>query len=116
MERRARQPGLHHERLALHVLAQAIVQRRLLELARAALRDRVHRRVRPPALLRLQRDHDTYVELPGRIGVWNRYTVDLDPARASPRALIPIGVALVGAVRHDYRGAAGGEFGGILEN
>ncbi|HME80894.1 MAG TPA: hypothetical protein VKF82_02345 [Candidatus Eremiobacteraceae bacterium] len=65
---------------------------------------------------RLQRDRDTYVELPGRIGVWNRYTVDLDPARASPRALIPIGVALVGAVRHDYRGAAGGEFGGILEN
>ncbi len=60
------------------------------------------------------RGKDTYVELPGRIGRWNRYTVDLGPAWRHPSG--PVSVAIVGAVRRGHDGNAGGEFGGILEN
>jgi hypothetical protein len=60
------------------------------------------------------RGRDTYVELPGRIGRWNRYTVDLGPQWRRPSG--PVSIAIVGAVRRGQDGDAGGEFGGILEN
>ena len=61
-------------------------------------------------------DRDRYVQLPGRIGSWNRYTIDLSLQKGSAPGSNPIGVAIIDAVRRDHRGAAGGEFGGILEN
>jgi hypothetical protein len=57
---------------------------------------------------------DTYIELPGRAGRWNRYTVDLGPAWRHPPG--PVSVAIVGAVRRGSQGNARDEFGGILEN
>jgi hypothetical protein len=63
---------------------------------------------------RQMRGRDTFVALPGRIGRWNRYTVDLGSGWQHPSGLVD--VAIVGASRSGYQGTGGDEFGGILEN
>jgi uncharacterized membrane protein len=60
------------------------------------------------------RGRDTFVALPGSIGRWNRYTVDLGPAWQHPSGLVD--VAIVSASRRGYQGTGSDEFGGILEN
>jgi uncharacterized membrane protein len=59
------------------------------------------------------RGRDAYVELPGRLGQWNRYTVDLGAGWQHPSGLVD--VSIVGAARRGSHGNAGDEFGGILE-
>jgi uncharacterized membrane protein len=63
------------------------------------------------------RGRDAYYLLPGRVGAWNRYTVDLArlPAFAHARSSA-ITVIVADAVHRGYRGITGGEFGGIIEN
>jgi hypothetical protein len=62
------------------------------------------------------RDRDTYYLLPGHIGEWNRYTIDLAqlPLNAQARNS-ELTVSIVDAVHRGYRGLGGGEFGGITE-
>jgi uncharacterized membrane protein len=63
------------------------------------------------------RDREAYYLLPGRIGEWNRYTIDLArlPVYAEARDS-QITVTILDAVHRGYRGIGGGEFGGIIEN
>lgn len=62
------------------------------------------------------RDRDAYYLLPGRVGEWNRYTIDLArlPVYAQSRGR-QLTVSIVDAVHRDYRNVGGGEFGGIVE-
>jgi uncharacterized membrane protein len=71
---------------------------------------------RTRSIAHFTRDRDTFYLLPGRVGEWNRYTIDL--AQLPVNAQGPnrqVTVSIVDAVRRGYRGVGGGEFGGIVE-
>jgi len=65
---------------------------------------------------RLIHGKDEYYLMPGRIGVWNRYTIDLTRlGRFGPVRNGAVTISVVDVVRRGYQGPAGGEFGGIVE-
>jgi uncharacterized membrane protein len=68
-------------------------------------------------ITRLFHGRDVYYLMPGQIGVWNRYTIDLALlGRFGPVRNGGVTISVVDAVHRGYQGTAGGEFGGIIEN
>jgi uncharacterized membrane protein len=68
-------------------------------------------------IARVARGQDEVYLLPGRVGSWNRYTIDLArlPVFAEARNS-QLSVTIIAAARRGSHGPAGGDFGGILEN
>ena len=63
------------------------------------------------------RDRDAYYVLPGHVGEWNRYTVDLSRLPVYPQARDrQLTVTAIDAVHRGSHGIVAGEFGGIIQN
>jgi uncharacterized membrane protein len=68
-------------------------------------------------ITRLLHGKDEYYLMPGRIGAWNRYTIDLAQLdRFGPVRNGAVTISVVDAVHRGYQGTAGGDFGGIIEH
>jgi hypothetical protein len=68
-------------------------------------------------ITRLLHGKDEYYLMPGRIGAWNRYTIDVTQLdRFGPVRNGALTISVVDAVHRGYKGMAGGDFGGIIEH